>query len=69
MHTIASLRLFASQGESAFMLAKIELKPRAIAIFPFSAVALVGACEAGFGTTEGALAFAGEGCGDCWLLL
>ena len=47
------------------MLAKTELKPSAIARLPFPAVALVGACEAGFGVTGEALAFTGAGWADC----
>ena len=62
---IASFGFLASQGESAVMLAKTELKPSAIARLPFPAVALVGACEAGFGATGEALALTGAGWADC----
>jgi len=64
MQTTASFGFLASQGESAFILAKIELKPSAIAMFPFCAVALVGACAAGFGALFEVLS-AGEGWSDC----
>lgn len=67
MHAVTSLGFLASQGESALMLAKAELKPRAIAILPFSAVTL--ACEAGFGAIEEGLAADGAGCDAFWLLL
>lgn len=67
--TIASFGFLALQGESAFILAKMELKPSAIAMFPFCAVVLVGACDAGFGALIEGLATAGEGWTDCWVLL
>lgn len=63
--TTASFGFLASQGELAFILAKTELKPSAIAMFPFCAVVLVGACDAGPGALVKALATAGEGCPDC----
>lgn len=47
------------------MLAKTELKPRAIARFPFCAVPLLGACDAGFGALVEGLELAAVDCSDC----
>ena len=51
------------------MLANTELKPKAIATLPFTAVALAEAWEAGLGTVLEALAFAGIACADSEMLL
>lgn len=69
MQTTASFGFLALQGELAFILAKTELKPSAIAMFPVCAVALVGACDAGFGALVKALAPGCEGWTDGTVLL